>query len=106
MLGVTITSSDALDTHPATLGASCSCSRPESYTQTFNFCICLIPFVPPTYGTVIDPELVGRKVPRKEKKLYCGTGPESYITDYTLVYEDQRHHTRQVRVGEWAGKAA
>jgi len=27
-------------------------------------------------------------VSRGEKMLYSGTGPESYITEYTLVYED------------------
>ena len=27
------------------------------------------------------------EVPRGEKMLYSGTDPESYITDYTLVYE-------------------
>ena len=38
--------------------------------------------------------MVGRKVfiigevPRGEKMLYSGTDPESYITEYTLVYED------------------
>jgi len=29
------------------------------------------------------------EVPRGEKMLYSGTDPESYITDHTLVYEDQ-----------------
>ena len=29
------------------------------------------------------------EVPRGEKMLYSGTVPESYITDYTLVYEDK-----------------
>ena len=28
------------------------------------------------------------EVPRGEKMLYSGTDPESYITDYTLVYDD------------------
>ena len=28
------------------------------------------------------------EVPRGEKMLYSGTDPESYITEYTLVYED------------------
>ena len=27
------------------------------------------------------------KVPREEKMLQSGTDPESYITEYTLVYE-------------------
>ena len=30
------------------------------------------------------------EVPRGEKMLYSGTDPESYITEYTLVYEDDR----------------
>ena len=30
------------------------------------------------------------EVPRGEKMLYSGTDPESYITEYTLVYEEQR----------------
>jgi len=29
------------------------------------------------------------EVPRGEKMLYSGTDPESYITEYTLVYEDK-----------------
>ena len=28
------------------------------------------------------------EVSRGEKVLYSGTDPESYITEYTLVYED------------------
>ena len=28
------------------------------------------------------------EVSRGEKMLYAGTDPESYITEYTLVYED------------------
>ena len=28
------------------------------------------------------------EVSRGEKMLYSGTDPESYITEYTLVYED------------------
>ena len=28
------------------------------------------------------------EVPRGEKMLYSGTDPESYVTEYTLVYED------------------
>jgi len=31
---------------------------------------------------------VGIYVSRGEKMLYSGTDPESYITEYTLVYED------------------
>ena len=30
------------------------------------------------------------EVPRREKMLYSGTDPESYITEYTLVYENKR----------------
>jgi len=30
------------------------------------------------------------EVPRGEKMLYSGTDPEPYITEYTLVYEDNR----------------
>jgi len=30
------------------------------------------------------------EVPRGEKMLYLGTDPESYITEYTLVYEDSQ----------------
>jgi len=36
----------------------------------------------------IDRLRVG-EVPRGEKMLYSGTDPESYITEYALVYEDQ-----------------
>ena len=31
------------------------------------------------------------EVPRGEKMLYSGTDPESYTTEYTLVYEDNRN---------------
>ena len=27
-----------------------------------------------------------------EKMLYSGTDPESYITEYTLVYEDKKNY--------------
>ena len=30
------------------------------------------------------------EVPRGEKMLYSGTDPESYNTEFTLVYEDKR----------------
>jgi len=43
------------------------------------------------YEPLIDSGLVGRKageVPRGKNMLYSGTDPESYITEYTLVYED------------------
>jgi len=30
-----------------------------------------------------------REVSRGEKMLYAGTDPESYITEYTLLYEDK-----------------
>ena len=36
---------------------------------------------------MIDSGLVG-EVSRGEKMLYSGTDPKSYITEYTLVYED------------------
>jgi len=36
---------------------------------------------------MIDSGLVG-EVSRGEKMLYSGTDPESYITEYTLIYED------------------
>jgi len=29
------------------------------------------------------------EVPRGEKTLYAGTDPESYITEYTIVYDDE-----------------
>ena len=32
-------------------------------------------------------------VPRGEKMLYSGTDPESYITEYTLVYEENQYST-------------
>ena len=35
------------------------------------------------------------KVPHEEKMLPSGTDPESYITDYTLVYEDKWSAIRQ-----------
>jgi len=46
---------------------------------------------------MIDSGLVGRKVPHGEKMLYSGTDPESYITEYTLVYEDygSGHHLNE-----------
>jgi len=34
------------------------------------------------------------KVSRGEKMLYSGTDPESYITEYSLVYEDKRFGKR------------
>ena len=48
---------------------------------------CLFPWL-------IDSGLVGRKVffihevSHVEKMLYSGTDPESYITEYTLAYEE------------------
>ena len=36
----------------------------------------------------VDRLRVSGEVPRGEKMFYPGTDPESYITDYTLVYED------------------
>ena len=56
----------------------------------------------PVQSTLIDSGLVGCKVffihqirpvvsgevSRGEKMLYSGTDPESYITEYTVVYED------------------
>ena len=52
------------------------------------------------FFAMIDSGLVGREVffiyhmasgvvPRGEKMLYSGTDPESYITEYTLVYEEK-----------------
>ena len=38
------------------------------------------------HAVVIDSD---GEVPRGEKMLYSGTDPESYITEYTLVYEDK-----------------
>jgi len=32
---------------------------------------------------------IAGEVPRGEKMLYSGTDPESYITEYTLVYENK-----------------
>ena len=59
------------------------------------------------FASMIDSGLVVRKVfcihhirpvvsgacevSRGEKMLYSGTDPESYITEYTLVYEDNRY---------------
>ena len=40
---------------------------------------------------MIDSGLVGREVSRGEKLALRGTDPESYITEYTLVYEKQLH---------------
>jgi len=37
------------------------------------------------------------EVPRGEKMLYSGTDPESYITEYTLVYEDKTKILRGLR---------
>jgi len=36
---------------------------------------------------------VADKVPRGEKLLYAGADPESFITEYTLVHEDDRGGT-------------
>ena len=33
-------------------------------------------------------EMGSREVSQGEKMLFSGTDPESYITEYTLVYED------------------
>jgi len=42
------------------------------------------------FGTVVDSGLLGSgEVPRGEKMLYSGTDPESYIAEYTLVYEEK-----------------
>ena len=32
----------------------------------------------------------GGEVPREEEMLYSGTDPESYITEYTLVYKEKQ----------------
>ena len=34
--------------------------------------------------------MIDGEVSRGEKMLYSGTDPESYITEYTLVYEDKQ----------------
>ena len=39
-------------------------------------------------------EVDSGEVPRGQKMLYPGTDPESYITEYTLVYEDKRFLAR------------
>jgi len=36
------------------------------------------------------------EVSRGEKILFSGTDPESYVTDYTLVYEDKMAVTSKV----------
>jgi len=36
----------------------------------------------------LDRLRLGSLFPRGEKMLYSGADPESYITEYTLVYED------------------
>jgi len=45
------------------------------------------------------------EVSRGEKMLYSGTDPESYITEYTLVYEDYKRSFINKRSGpvrlEW-----
>ena len=41
-----------------------------------------------SFETSLDRLRVG-EVSRGEKMLYSGTDPESYITEYTLVYEDK-----------------
>ena len=46
---------------------------------------------------VIDSGLVGRKVPRREKMLHSRTDSESYITEYTAVYEEEENWSRQIR---------
>ena len=40
------------------------------------------------------------RVSRGEKLLYSGTDPESYITEYTLLYEDKSTIARR-RVRRW-----
>ena len=33
------------------------------------------------------------EISRREKMIYSGTDPESYITEYTLVYEENEEHS-------------
>jgi len=49
-------------------------------------------------GLVIDSG--SGEVPREEEMLYSGTDPESYITEYTLVYEDKQLWFRMEHVPE------
>jgi len=56
-----------------------------------------VPIVPGVHivhtQTLHDSLRVG-EVPRGEKTLYSGTDPESYIIEYTLVYEDDSVNRR------------
>jgi len=56
---------------------------------------------------MIDSGLVGREVSRGEKMARRGTDPESYITEYTLVYEDYidgiASGCEQARLDPWSG---
>ena len=40
-------------------------------------------------GLFVPSSLASGEVPRGDKMLFSGTDPESYITDYTSVYEDK-----------------
>ena len=42
-------------------------------------------------------EVGSGEVSRGEKMLYSGTDPESYITEYTLVYEEKQWQTLTVQ---------
>ena len=50
--------------------------------------------------------LVLRVVPRGEKILSSGTDPESYINEYTLVYEDKHLRLRLRVQGQGCGGEA
>ena len=45
--------------------------------------------------------MVSGEISRGEKMLESGTDPESYITEYTLVYEENNRISSE-RCSEWA----
>jgi len=50
-------------------------------------------------SSVLFPDRLRGEVSRGEKMLFSGTDPESYITEYTLVYEDDMQSRAQILLG-------
>ena len=53
----------------------------------------------PVWQLSRDDRLRVGEVSRGEKMLDSGTDPESYITEYTVVYEDKRRRASPAAVG-------
>ena len=83
----------------------CCCRRPSPNGEFIDYTISIITDEDPLRGLLVYWDLgfshtLHVLVPRGEKMLYSGTDPESYITEDTLVYEEnigeqpRVYHTR------------